>query len=202
MATWLRFIVPDILTVREVQRQAELVDASTLAVGGVDFFAALLPAKASKKIAGSTLPLAAGKTLLVCGSESSWHQRRSEATARGSPVSSLPHDIPAVQRALRTNDSVLIGIGNGPETKNATPRELTNRLAQSVATILRETNVERVLLEGGTTSAAVIAALGWTRLRAEQVADPGLGVLRPLAAHAPILVIKPGSYQWPAAFWP
>lgn len=194
--------VPDILSARDVQRHAELVDASTLPVGGVDFFEALLRARMLRKTAPSTLPPAAGKTLLVCGSQAPWHERSSEATARGTPVFSLPHDIPAVLSALRRNDSVLIGIGNGPETQNATPRELTRRLAQSVATILRETNVERVLLEGGATSAAVIGELGWNRLRAEQVADSGIAALRPVAAQAPTTVIKPGSYPWPAGFWP
>lgn len=194
--------VPDILSVRDVQRQAELVDASTLPVGGVDFLEALLVARGHRKIATSRLQQAAGKTLLVCGSEASWSLRRSETASRGALVFSLPHDIPAILGALEKNDPVLMGIGNGPETQNATPRELTDRLTESVTTILRKAEVERVLLEGGTTAAAVIGALGWTRLRAQQGNHSGLGVLRPVAERAPILVIKPGSYPWPPGFWP
>jgi uncharacterized protein YgbK (DUF1537 family) len=194
--------VPDIATAGDVRFQAELIDAQTLPVGGVDFFSALLLVRAvGKTLPGISAP-APGKTLLVCGSETAWPQRQSEARARDIPAFSLPHDIPAATSALRAKDSVLIGIGNGPASRQVTPPELSRQLVQSVAVILRQAPVERLLLEGGATAAAVVAGLGWTRLRVEQVADAGIGVLRPVAPQAPLLVVKPGSYPWPAAFWP
>jgi uncharacterized protein YgbK (DUF1537 family) len=194
--------VPDIASVSEVRLQAELVDAHTLPVGAADFFTALLLVRTARGIPSPAELPVAGRTLLVCGSEASWPQRYRDAVARGIPAFSLPHDIPSVLSQLRTNATAVIGIGNGLTTQKVTPGELSRQLAESVAAILRQSPVDRLLLEGGATSAAVIAALGWTRLRAEEVADSGVGVLRPATAAAPLLVIKPGSYPWPAAFWP
>ncbi len=61
--------------------------------------------------------------------------------------------------------------------------------------------IDRLLLEGGATAIAVIRALGWTRLRATALAESGVGVLRPAGATGPELLVKPGSYPWPAGLW-
>lgn len=193
---------PDIATIDDVRLQAEAVDDRTLPVGAADFFTALLAIRTPKGPVPEPGPSPCGKTLLVCGSEAAWSQRSRAASARGVPTFSLPHDLSACSRALRASDSILVGIGDGPAVHGVPANELVQQLAQSVTTILRQTPVERLLLEGGATSAAVLTALGWTRLQVEQVADPGVGALRPVVAQAPLVVIKPGSYPWPAAFWP
>jgi uncharacterized protein YgbK (DUF1537 family) len=193
--------VPDILTAGDVRFQASIIDAESLPVGAADFFTALLMTRVQQKISHRDSVPTTGRILLVCGSATAWAERSKLAQARGTPIFALPHDVGAVVGALRTSDAVLLGIGAGPETWNALPATLDQRLAQSVADILRQTRVERLLLEGGATSAATIAALGWTRLQTEEVADSGVAVLRPVAAHAPLLFIKPGSYPWPAALW-
>lgn len=77
-----------------------------------------------------------------------------------------------------------------------------NKLAESVAGILRETTVTRLLLEGGATPAAVMHAMGWTRLQVREAPAPGVSVLRPPNAAGPALFIKPGSYAWPREIWP
>jgi uncharacterized protein YgbK (DUF1537 family) len=194
--------VPDATIVSDVQNHAALVDAATLPVGAVDFFTALLTRHVSPKTPSAPPVRIAGSALLVCGSETAWPQRQSEAAALGTPTFALPHDLPAAISALRRGQRVMIAIGDGAATHHFAPPTLTAQLAQSVTAILRGTRVENLLLEGGATSAAVIAALGWTRLRAEPAADSGVGILRPVAAGAPLLVIKPGSYPWPVALWP
>ena len=193
-------VVPDINTEADVRHQAAKMDASTLPVGAVDFFSALLDVRITPKIIPTPSPAVKGKTLLICGSVNSWLQRSAEAKVRGIPAFTLPHDIAAAATALRQSDCVLLGIG--PTAHDITPAALARRLAESVAGILHQAPVARLLLEGGATSAAVIAALGWTRLRTEQIADSGVGVLRPVAENAPLLFIKPGSYPWPDAIWP
>lgn len=193
--------VPDILTDGDVRFQAGIIDAETLPVGAVDFFTALLTVRVRQRISQRESIPTTGKTLLVCGSASAWPARSNPARARGIPTFELPHDTGAVVSALRAADAVLIGIGTGPATWNVTPAKLNLLLAQSAAAILQQTRVERLLLEGGATAAATIAALGWTRLLAEQVADSGVAVLRPVAAQPPMLFIKPGSYPWPEALW-
>jgi uncharacterized protein YgbK (DUF1537 family) len=193
--------VPDIETARDVRSQAERVDAQTLPVGAVDFFTALLEVRTPAANIPRPQPPVASRTLLVCGSQAAWSQRSAAAATRGTPVFDLPHDIPSIIGALRTHRTVIIGIGNRPVTRQIASHELTSQLAGTVAAILRETPVEQLLLEGGATAAAVIAALGWTRLHAELSSEPEVGVLRPVGATAPLVVIKPGSYPWPAAYW-
>ena len=178
---------------RELLRGGEgYVDAST----GI----ALLDVRILPRIIPVPSLAMKGKTLLVCGSATAWLQRSVDAKAHRIPTFTLPHDIAATATALRQSDCVLLGIGAAPH--GITPATLAQRLAETVAGVLHQTPVARLLLEGGATSAAIIAALGWTRLRAEQIADSGVGVLRPVAGNAPFLFIKPGSYGWPDTIWP
>ncbi len=193
--------LPDILTPGDIRFQAGIMDADTLPVGAADFFTALLMVRVQRRISQRDSIPTTGKTLLVCGSASSWPARNVPARARGIPTFELPHDTCAVVNALRASDAVLLGIGTGPSTWDVTPAKLTLMLAESAAAILKQTRVERLLLEGGATAAATIAALGWTRLQTEQVADSGVAVLRPVASQPPMLFIKPGSYTWPEALW-
>jgi hypothetical protein len=96
----------------------------------------------------------------------------------------------------------------GPDARACTPTELSDRLAESVAALLRctITSVTAMCLEGGATAAAVFRAMTWTRLIALPAAADlaGIAVLRPIgpASPAPLLFVKPGSYPWPARIWP
>lgn len=197
-----RVSVPDITTAEDVQRQVRHADSSALPAGGVDFFTALLTARTPRRVLSVRPVPVVHRTLVVCGSEMSWLQRCCEADAGGVPIFSLPHDTPAVISALGENRTVLLGIGNGPATRDLLPQMLTEKLARSVVAIMGQIRVERLLLEGGATASAIIAALGWTRLRAEPANLVGVGLLRPVASAAPPLTIKPGSYHWPTALWP
>ncbi len=196
--------VPDVQSAADVRALAGDVDSSTLPVGAADFFAALLEASPAPRFrpASSTGWKPGKPMLLVCGSAAAWPLRQQEATAHGIPAFSFPHDVAAIGQALRSHDCVLVGIGGGPETQAIPPAMLASKLAAAVAGILQQAAVDRLLVEGGATSSALVARFGWTRLRADQVAEAGVGVLRPLADSAPMLVVKPGSYSWPAAIWP
>jgi uncharacterized protein YgbK (DUF1537 family) len=112
------------------------------------------------------------------------------------------HDVAAIARELRANGRAALGIGDGPATRGLEAAELVRRLAVSAQAVLAATPVRRVLLEGGATAAAVVRAMGWTRLAPSRHAAPGVGVLAPVAGAAVELCIKPGSYDWPAGFWP
>jgi uncharacterized protein YgbK (DUF1537 family) len=195
--------VPDIATENDIRHQVGIMETQTLPVGAVDFFAVLLAHRMPQKSVRPVQDFArTGKTLLVCGSAAAWLGRIHIAQERRIPAFTMPHDISAVVGSLRINETVLLGIGSGPATVEATPEKLVMQLAQSAAAVLRQTRVDRLLLEGGATAAAALAALGWTRLQTEQVAASGVGVLRPVAPQAPLLFIKPGSYAWPEAVWP
>ncbi len=195
---------PDAQSMADVRARAAALDPQTLPVGGADFFDAWLLTQAVGRSAVQTGDLAPGRgpTLLVCGSKASWRQRQGEAEAQGLPVFALPHAAAAVLHALRSSRCVLLGIGDGPATAGLSPARLTGQLAETVGRILRDATVERLLLEGGATAAAVVHAQGWTRLIAGTEAAPGVGVLRPFDLDRPWLFIKPGSYAWPREIWP
>lgn len=195
-------VVPDVQTKADVQRHALTVDANTLPVGAADFFDALLAARISRQTAPAKhIAAAAGPTLMVCGSAASWSQRQTEAAAHGVSVFPLPHDVSAMARTLSTSGRVLLGIGEGPLTHGQSPNALAAQLSGTVAALLRHTSVNRLMLEGGATAAAVIRTLGWNRLSAIAVTDD-VAVLSPAGSVEPQLFIKPGSYAWPESLWP
>jgi uncharacterized protein YgbK (DUF1537 family) len=198
-------LTPDTQTPDDIERHASMVDRQTLPVGAADFFSALLRVRStpsSPSAGDSKGGDGLGDTLLVCGSAASWTERRSQADANGILVFRRPYDTAAAIQRLRTEHTIVIGIGDGPDTRDRSRADLVNELASAVGIILRETSVKRLLSEGGATSAALMRTMGWTRLKVSAAAAGGVGVLRPEGLCAPMLFVKPGSYPWPDAIWP
>ncbi|ACB75434.1 four-carbon acid sugar kinase family protein [Opitutus terrae] len=198
-------VVPNTETPGDVDAHAFGLDETTLPVGGVDFFEALLRRRGAARAAvsaGSAASAGNGSVLVVCGSAAAWSVRRAEARARGVAVFPQPHDVAAICAAWRAARTALIGIGDGPATSGRSPGELVSALAGTVVEVVRRIETDRLLLEGGATAAAVVRALGWTRLRACEVAASGVGVFTPAGTVRPRVAIKPGSYSWPVEIWP
>ena len=153
-----------------------------------------------------TTPVATAKRdrsrLLVCGSAFSWPERRRDAEREGIPVFAWPHDPSAVVERLSSKGRVLIGIGEASVSHGKSPEDLTNALADSVQHVLGESSVDLVLLEGGATAAAVMNRMKWSSLRANAGVDPTLVEFVPTDTAGPAMIIKPGSYPWPASVWP
>lgn len=199
-------LTPDATSTADLIHHASELNNDTLAAGGVEFFDAILadrrpfcPPSKRPRPAHRSIP---GPTLLVCGSAVAW-PKRVEAAARSQfPSFSLPHDVAAIVRALRTAPIVAIGIGNGPATQGRSPAELVKQLAISLRSILVQTTANRLLLEGGATAAAVLRDLGWTRLTACRPCAPGMGMPAPIGTDGVEVGIKPGSYDWPEEMWP
>jgi len=194
--------VPDILTTGDVQREARLLDARTLPTGAADFFRALLAVRIPARPPAPQPPVTTGRTLVVCGSAAAWPQRAQEAARHAVRACPLPHDHDTLVRALTADGRVLLGIGEGPVTREKSSRELTRELIDTAIPLFLAARPERLLLEGGDTAAAFMRATGWSRLRVVgAIADAA--VLEPVGVTpAPRLHIKPGSYAWPAELWP
>lgn len=191
--------VPDAQSAADVLARARALDAGTLAVGAADFFTALLEIRVGRRGAPPAATLAAGTVLLACGSAMAWPLRR--AAARGERAFALPHDCPAVIQCLESHDRALLGVGDGPETHGKRPEELSALLAESVAHILHEVTVDRLLIEGGATAAAVLLTAGWQRLTVTGT-SADVALLQPVGVAAPQICLKPGSYPWPESLWP
>jgi hypothetical protein len=196
---------PDAESQGDMTRIATGIDEQCLAVGALDLFIALLHLREAPRAATGTRrsgPRAAGLRMLVCGSAAGWPNRRAIAMQRGIATFTLVNDPKAIVQGLESSHEILMGIGEGPETRGISSAALVSTLAQSVADVLRQTVVTDLLLEGGATTAAVMRTMGWTRLRATEISLQGMGVFEPDAAQKPRLLIKPGSYPWPEEIWP
>jgi D-threonate/D-erythronate kinase len=183
-------------------------DAPNPAAGtaAADAAAADAETKAEAEVEAADLPEHAdepadGVTLLVCGSLASWAIRRRRAQERGVTVFELPEDPRSVVQALERHGIALLGIGDQSVIRPVPPSALVALLAECVAGVLRHASVDRLLLEGGATAAAVVRRLGWFRLRACRPPAPGVGAFLPLGPARSRLFIKPGSYPWPDGLW-
>jgi uncharacterized protein YgbK (DUF1537 family) len=117
------------------------------------------------------------------------------------PIFELPEEPRSVVQALERYRVALLGIGDQRVDQRMAPSELVEALAGCVAGVLHHGHIDRLLLEGGATAAAVVRRLGWTRLRACRPPGPGVGAFTPHTPPRSKIFIKPGSYPWPEDLW-
>jgi D-threonate/D-erythronate kinase len=188
--------VPDTASPADVARHATEVDATALAAGAADFFAALLKEQCGPGVASSAIssPVLDVPALLVCGSQNSWPIRRAECHAAKVPIATMSD-----AGGQMPFSALLLGIG---ELKTGIYQpDMLDRLADVANELMQGANVKTVLAEGGATSAAIADRQGWLRLEVAATAPAGVGVLRPLPVGSPLVLIKPGSYSWPREIW-
>lgn len=186
-----RIRVPDASTPADLEQD---IDASTLAAGAADFFAARLRMHGFKDAPPSTavtVPFGDPFVLLLCGSLAAWDcGRADEMRRRGFTVQTtnapLPPDIWQRTRKL------MLAIGRPPNSDGAI---LTEQLVEAALPLVTGQKNLRIGLEGGATAMAFIRRTGWTRFEVIPEGHTGVGTLRP--PGGPILCVKPGSYVWP-----
>jgi uncharacterized protein YgbK (DUF1537 family) len=76
-------------------------------------------------------------------------------------------------------------------------RRLCVDLVQLAAEVLRNSVVDKVFAEGGSTAYALAQEMGWSRLSVSEQLSPGVAELRLESKSPALLIIKPGSYLWP-----
>ncbi|HUE97000.1 MAG TPA: four-carbon acid sugar kinase family protein, partial [Longimicrobiaceae bacterium] len=134
-------ITPDVEDPRDLALLASGAGLDTLTAGGAEFFEALLIARGAPSNAGRNRPSPAGawrvdpndgrsSTLLVCGSLGAWRSRSGEARERGVQAFDIHDDPAAAARALADRGTVLLGIGDRPETRSIPSQELLATLAE------------------------------------------------------------------------
>jgi len=187
-------IVPDIATVLDIERYVHDTGRETLLAGAADCFAALLELQLKRRpVAGPPVPIVP-PALLVCGSRASWVARRADCDASRIPVTALGESGGGV-----LDGALALGLGERQLADAASL--LHSSLPRLIDFFLTNSKVKTLLIEGGATAAAVAEYFGWTRFAVTAWAPAGVGVLRPLADHAPLVLIKPGSYAWPEEIW-
>ena len=213
----------------DVRAWAKQAGAGTLLAGGGEFFAALLERRVGGRGASRTVVapgrarmpgrVASARLwpstslLLVSGSRSeSSRDFLAAASRRGWAVSFMPEKLFAsgrpneplrlawareVRAALRRQPRVAMAIG-GPARPGQAAR-LGERLVAAVRLVLAANRPDFVCVEGGATGALLWERLGGRRLFVEGEWATGVVVVRLPGVRGLRLVLKPGSYAWPAA---
>jgi uncharacterized protein YgbK (DUF1537 family) len=156
----------------------------------------------------------ARRTLFVCGSISARSLEFIEASRkRNWPVVLMPPEViagkaaPAAQRAwtcgicaaLPQHRHVLLGIGPPVNPGRRAGARLGNLLVDAAREVLMRCAPDRVCIEGGATAVLLLRRLGVTRLRVEHDFAMGVTAVRAANGAGPQIVVKPGSYPWPAS---
>ena len=210
-----RLSVPDVASIRDLDRLALMLEPDTLAAGSGAFFEAMLRVRGAPLGAGAA---AQGENrperppLFVCGSMAAWRAGRAdEAARRGIPVFTFPPallhagnveaELETFVRSIRSRkDRVFLAIGTSEPVNDVAPGVLEERLAAAAHRLL--TGFRSVFVEGGASAAALIRRSGWTRLRVVHRFAPGVVTLSPHGAPgSPTVTTKAGSYAWPEAVW-
>jgi uncharacterized protein YgbK (DUF1537 family) len=187
-----------------------------LLAGGAEFFSALLhergfrphpppftaaPGEPVLVISGTTSP--AGLTL------------RRDAQRAGVPLLSLPvevlrepatattaiHEWAQAVRARLTSTAHAVVVIDGPIATDKIPAPaISHAFAELARTLAVGRSFAHLIVEGGTTAAAITRALRWQELHVAHEWAPGVVSLR-AGTNGTTLTLKPGSYAWPAALW-
>ncbi len=202
-------------TIADLRHWARQVTPEILPAGGAEFFRAILQARglAPRKLdsAGS---LKTRRTLFVCGSTSDRSMEFMEGCRKRSwPVFLMSPEViagaapPAVQRewvrtvcaAMGRHRQVVVGIGRPVlPCQRVGCRRLGSLLVEAAQAALSKQAPERVCVEGGATAVLLLERLGITRLRVEHDFAMGVTAVRAADGAGPQIVVKPGSYEWPA----
>lgn len=193
--------MPNAESMADVQREAESLAADTLPVGGADFFAALLQLRSPRHTPRAASLPQDGPTLMICGSTATWSQRQAEAQGADVPVFGAPYNLGTILRSFQSRGRILLGTAAIAAESAGAPQDLTTELARVVAAVIQQSRPPKIMIEGGATAAAILQALGWTRLTALHAVDD-VAILHRAGTSGRAVFIKPGSYAWPRSLWP
>ncbi|MBN1921767.1 MAG: four-carbon acid sugar kinase family protein [Anaerolineae bacterium] len=122
------------------------------------------------------------------------------ATAHAALAAHLSQGEDALLYAANDADSVAIarqaGARHGMGAVEVS-RLISSALAELTTTLVSKTQVDRLAIAGGDTSAAICARLGVTRLRILEEIQPGLPSCLSVGKRALLLVLKSGSFGTP-----
>ena len=195
-------------------------DKNTLLAGGSGFFVALMEllnlnkqVNADEHFDELTYP-----ALFVCGStHDESRQSIKKIKAAGGPVSYMPHVIiktenPAgllfdiwadeIVSLLNSHKKAIIAIDeNSTKDATITAASLRNKKAAVIEKIFQKTTIKQLLVEGGSTAAAIINRLKFNGFSPVKELGPGVIKMKVDGIDDLFLTLKPGSYNWPSATW-
>ncbi len=208
--------VPDIGNNREIEQWVNDLPSDLLAVGGVDFFSALLKKRSSAQFfARTSAPLPKARSrLLVCGSLAAIQSgRMSQCRDHGWSVHLLPEDwlnskdpllpkdwIQSVLKDLESTASCMIGIPDHFDNSGHHSSHPAQRMVAATFQLQRRKKMDQILVEGGETAVLLIETFDETRFAVLNSSSEGIPELVPFESQSPRILPKPGSYPWPDEF--
>lgn len=211
-------IIGEATTEADLDRWANAVDSNILIGGGAEFFNAFLKSL-GLKVEDVSAPRVAsvGRPVLVV-SGTAFHQSTALIKAlkkKGEPVSYMPAELltadgegaldswcTEIVQFLKKSGKAIIAID--PDETGSLPdaKVLRHQMALVVDRVFGEAVIPKLIIEGGATAGEVLQMLGHTSLYPIQ--ELSLGVIRMRSAFDEKLniILKIGSYEWPAHIRP
>lgn len=210
-------IIGEASTNSEMSIWAKYAGKDTLLAGSSALFSALLSSyntvsKQSKiSIVENPEPY-----LLICGSAYEKSQKKvREIKEQGGPVSYMPSClfckpsdaairqwVDEIVDLVKRDKKAIIAIDEDiSKTNKTTALVLRTNKAIVVERVLKKTKIKELLIEGGSTAAAIINRLNFTTFFPKAELDTGVIKMRVDGNEDISITLKPGSYDWPAQFW-
>lgn len=185
----------------DVALWASHLDKTTLPAGGADFFRCWLVQQRAVRSMPKAAPVLPGATLLLSGTMTP----PDPATPLSGPQLFIDaHAVPRaaalaakVRAQLEACGQASVLMRGRLVRKTGISAVLNKLFSQTACHLRRSRSFEHVIVTGGATAAAVLAALGWDRLEVVRVWGPGVVTLRSVRASRCLVTLKPGSYAWP-----
>jgi len=206
-----------IVNKQDLLEWAAKVDDNTLAAGGADFFEAILLQKFMKQENRQEQPLLPGrKKFFVCTSSSEYSRSIIHKLSRQAvPISQLPYGMlkpdndkneilhrwtANAVNALNQYDMVVASIERAEVGDRTLAGFLCECTVSLIENVLRTTQVDELIIEGGATASAAVRRLCFKRFLA--CSELARGVVRMKVEQKNLyLTVKPGSYHWPEKLW-
>jgi D-threonate/D-erythronate kinase len=211
--------VGEAVTTNDLKEWAAQVDDSTLLAGASGFFTAILDKIKAKSIqqSGITPPEFSYPALYVSGTT---FNKKIEAIRKikdnGGPVSYMPSQIIAspnptvdaynnwadeVVSLLSKHRKAIIAIDPETVPEKETALSLRTKTACAVEKIFDQIYIRELVVEGGSTGAAIIKRLNFNSFFPVQEVSPGVIRMSVEDKDDLFLTLKPGSYDWSPGIW-
>ena len=197
---------------------ALVVDDTMVPAGGVDFFSAILDTRSPAMNGRDDLDAVRGdgNSLYVCGSNFPTSRAAISPLQDHTVCIAMPDDVyfspevdpelldrwaAQVLDGLKDHRNVVITAAQKPNGRSLSGRKITQAMAEIARQVVASGAISDLMIEGGATSQAVLAALHIDSLYPTD--SLALGVTRMRVDEYPQLHVttKPGSYRWPESIW-
>jgi len=198
----------------DAHRWAESIPDDALPAGSSEFFENLLEIRGYKPATDDNIKRFGwhGKHLVVLGSAGgNLDENIKRLTSMGFVVCRWPgshadlekpeyleHWIEAVERAFKERDHVVLTTGLPLNTLAGLPKKIAHLTAVAVKRICSLQKIRFLFIAGGATAAHIIRELGWKYMRPVLEFSTGVVALRASEKDDLTIIVKPGSYPWPA----